>query len=88
MKNSKDIKHRSNSEPVNPAYWKKDYWDVGPVFGEPVEGIDDGIKGYAVRGLSSKRGGYGVIGRSDSFGHSFRVGVYGESNLGIGVRLN
>jgi hypothetical protein len=57
----------------------------GPVFSEPVEGIDDGIKGYAVRGLSSKRGGYGVIGRSDSWGY-YSVGVHGESNRGVGVR--
>jgi hypothetical protein len=59
----------------------------GPVFNEPIEGIDDGIKGYAVRGLSSERGGYGVIGRSDAYGYaSSSVGVYGESNSGVGVR--
>jgi hypothetical protein len=59
----------------------------GPVFNEPVEGIDDGIKGYAVRGLSSMIGGYGVIGRSDAYGYaSSSVGVYGESNIGVGVR--
>jgi hypothetical protein len=54
----------------------------GPVFNLPVEGIDDGIKRYAVRGLS-ERGGSGVIGRSDN------IGVYGESNnrvgMGVGV---
>lgn len=26
----------------------------GPVFNQPVEGIDDGIKRYAVRGLSER----------------------------------
>jgi hypothetical protein len=59
----------------------------GPVFSEPIEGIDDGIKKYAVRGLSGEIGGYGVIGRSDSYGYSSSsVGVYGESNVGVGVR--
>jgi hypothetical protein len=44
----------------------------GPLFTSPVEGIDDGIKGYGVRGFSD-RGSYGV-------------GVYGESTSGVGVR--
>ena len=54
----------------------------GPVFNQPAEGVDDGIKSYAVRGLSG-RGGYGVIGLSDSY-----LGVYGESNSrdGVGYR--
>jgi hypothetical protein len=57
----------------------------GPVFTEPVEGIDDGIKRYAVRGLS-KRGGYGVIGRSVGYGYSnSKIGVLGESDSGVGV---
>lgn len=51
----------------------------GPVFNQPVEGIDDGIKRYAVRGLSER--GVGVFGRSDS-----NVGVYGESSgYGVGI---
>jgi hypothetical protein len=57
----------------------------GPVFTEPVEGIDDGIKRYAVRGLS-ERGGYGVIGRSVGYGYSnSKIGVLGESDSGVGV---
>lgn len=51
----------------------------GPVFTQPVEGIDDGIKRYAVRGLSER--GVGVFGRSDS-----NIGVYGESSgYGVGI---
>src|SRR5918995_5577138 len=57
----------------------------GPVFTEPVEGVDDGIKRYAVRGLS-ERGGYGVIGRSVGYGYSnSKIGVLGESDSGVGV---
>jgi hypothetical protein len=57
----------------------------GPVFTEPVEGIDDGIKRYAVRGLS-ERGGYGVIGRSVGYSYSnSKIGVLGESDSGVGV---
>jgi hypothetical protein len=57
----------------------------GPTFTEPVEGIDDGIKRYAVRGLS-ERGGYGVIGRSVGYGYSnSKIGVLGESDSGVGV---
>jgi hypothetical protein len=57
----------------------------GPVFNQPVEGIDDGIKRYAVRGLS-ERGGYGVIGRSVGYGYSnSKIGVLGESDSGVGV---
>jgi hypothetical protein len=36
----------------------------GPVFNQPVEGNDDGIKNYAVRGLSSS--GVGMWGSSYS----------------------
>jgi hypothetical protein len=61
----------------------------------PVEGIDDGIKRYAVRGLS-ERGGYGVIGRSVGYGYSNSyfgvrggsldyIGVSGASDTGTGV---
>jgi hypothetical protein len=50
----------------------------GSVFTQPVEGIDDGIKRYAVRGLSER--GVGVFGRSDS-----NVGMYGESSSGVGM---
>jgi hypothetical protein len=57
----------------------------GPVFTEPVEGIDDGIKRYAVHGLS-ERGGYGVIGRSVGYSYSnSKIGVLGESDSGVGV---
>ena len=57
----------------------------GPVFTEPVEGVDDGIKRYAVRGLS-ERGGYGVIGRSVGYSYSnSKIGVLGESDSGVGV---
>ena len=57
----------------------------GPVFTEPVEGVDDGIKRCAVRGLS-ERGGYGVIGRSVGYGYSnSKIGVLGESDSGVGV---
>ncbi len=61
----------------------------------PVEGIDDGIKRHAVRGLS-ERGGYGVIGRSVGYGYSNSyfgvrggsldyIGVSGASDTGTGV---
>jgi hypothetical protein len=51
----------------------------GPIFNEPVEGVDDGNKHYGVRGRSN-HGGYGVFGASVSF-----PGVRGESQSHNGV---
>jgi hypothetical protein len=50
----------------------------GPVFNQPVEGNDDGIKNYAVRGLSSN--GVGMWGSSYS-----GAGVIGISYIGAAV---
>ena len=55
----------------------------------PLTGVDDGSTGYAVYGWS-RRGGYGVVGESDSsiavYGTSIRdIGVYGHSNNKVGV---
>jgi hypothetical protein len=54
-----------------------------------VDGVDGGV-GYGVRGRSSRIGGEGVVGRSDSFigvgGYSpSHYGVYGESDTSYGV---
>jgi hypothetical protein len=56
----------------------------GPIFNQPVEGLDTG-RGYGVHGRSS-RGGSGMYGRSDSSdGSASKPAVFGESSTGIGV---
>jgi hypothetical protein len=61
----------------------------GPIFNQPVEGVDDGYKHYGVRGRSNRAGGTGVVGRSYSMGVDGRsdsgYGVFGYSISGIGV---
>jgi hypothetical protein len=60
----------------------------GPIFNQPVEGVDDGAKGYGVKGrtavgsgvLGSSNNGTGVEGRSG--GH---IGVHGSSVDSAGV---
>jgi hypothetical protein len=51
----------------------------GPIFNQPVEGLDTGT-GFGVRGSSSRFGGNGVDGVSDS-----GAGVIGKSKTGRGV---
>jgi hypothetical protein len=61
----------------------------GPLFNQPVEGIDNGIKLYGVRGRSKSGSGFGVVGQSDSFdgvhgvNESGGVGVSGFSRNGV-----
>jgi hypothetical protein len=59
----------------------------GPIFNQPVEGLDTG-RGYGVRGSSNSREGYGVYGSSGFMGvhgSSGFIGVSGYSQNGYGV---
>ena len=63
----------------------------GPVFNRPVEGVDNGVKHYGVRGKSERENGVGVLGLGSFFGVSGRsenglAGVNGESINALGVR--
>jgi hypothetical protein len=57
----------------------------GPIFTQPVEGVDNGSTGYGVRGSSGRDNGVGVYGNTNSLNG---IGVYGysEENEGQGVR--
>jgi hypothetical protein len=64
----------------------------GPIFNQPVEAVDDGIKLYAVSGTSTFERGAGVIGESKNDGKGVYgkaigegIGVYGESTDFAGV---
>jgi hypothetical protein len=57
----------------------------GPIFNQPVEGVDNGSTGYGVRGSSGRDNGIGVYGKTNRLNG---IGVYGysEEYEGHGVR--